>query len=163
MQKRDDPFENLSTMQWPDAKSVDRVPSKGERIEVKVISVHDGDTFCALVPIGNAFLKLDVRVLGIDAPEVQVRDATKGTELGRLQEQAGAVVRNCIAALIDQQVIGIRCTKWDKYGGRVLADVWLPDGQLLSEYLLQRQFVKAYQGQKKQAWTQEELDRIIAQ
>ena len=148
-------------MKWPAPETVERVPHKGERITVLICSVHDGDTMTAIVPFGKAFLKLDIRVEGIDAPEVQVRGETKGTALGDLEERAGAAVRNHVAALCNGKEMQVCLHKNDKFGGRLLGTVYLSESETLTQHLLARHYCKAYGGQKKSAWTEQELKRIL--
>ena len=143
---------------WPDPKAISKVPHKRQHVVCKVVSVYDGDTFKALVPIGDAFLKLAIRVNGIDSPEVRAR---RNNALAPLEKQAALAVRDRVAELLDQQETVICPLAWDKYGGRLLADCWLPSGESLSEWLLQRGLVKAYHGARKQPWTQAELEAII--
>jgi len=138
---------------WPDPKATSKVPHRHQHVVVKVISVYDGDTFKALVPIGDAFLKLAIRVNGVDSPEIRARAA--------LEKQAALVVRDRVAEQLDQQEIVICPVDWDKYGGRLLADCWLPSGESLTEWLLERRMGKAYHGAKKQPWQKEELEAIV--
>jgi endonuclease YncB( thermonuclease family) len=152
----------MTSIAWPDADSVPSVPCKGERTTVLVVGVHDGDTFTALLPFGGAFLKINVRLLGVDAPEIKVREAArKGTPIAALEEQAGAAVRDALLPLLDKREVVIQIKSWDKFGSRLLAECWLPDGQSLSAYLLERGFARAYKGDAKQPWTEAELRRIL--
>ena len=149
---------------WPDPDEIPTVPYKGVRVRVFVYDVYDGDTCSILVPFGDEYLKLKIRVLGVDTPEVKVRGAAKGTELGDLEEQAGAHVREKVKALIEEKECEVRLDKWDKYGGRVNGVVFLESRKYatLTEYLLANYYAKEYHGKKKEDWTAEELGRILA-
>lgn len=149
---------------WPDPDEIPTVPYKGERVRVLVYDVYDGDTCSILVPFGEAHLKLKIRVLGVDTPEVKVRGAAKGTELGDMEERAGAHVREKVKALIEGKECEVRLDKWDKYGGRVNGVVFLESRKYatLTEYLLANYYAKEYHGKKKEDWTGEELGRILA-
>jgi len=149
---------------WPDPDEIPTVPYKGVRVRVFVYDVYDGDTCSILVPFGEEYLKLKIRVLGVDTPEVKVRGAAKGTELGDLEEKAGAHVREKVKALIEGKECEVRLDKWDKYGGRVNGVVFLESRKYttLTEYLLANYYAKEYHGKKKEGWTEEELGRILA-
>lgn len=148
---------------WPDPSEVPTVPYKGERVKVLVYDVYDGDTCSILIPIGSGFLKLKIRVLGVDTPEVKVRGKMKGTELGNLEQEAGVYVREKVKKLIEGKECEVRLDKWDKYGGRVNGAVYLESKKhaTLTEYLLANHYAKEYYGKAKEDWTTEELEKIL--
>lgn len=106
---------------------------------VKGIEAHDGDTFQIEIPNVHPFFKtLQVRVLGIDAPEMDSKDKC---------EQAAALrARTIMRALIDASCdITLSNLQWDKYGGRILANVKV--GKVaLAEFMLSQGLVVAYDG-----------------
>ena len=152
-------------MGWPEPSDVPTVPHQGERVRVLVYDVYDGDT-CSIITrmSGNEYLKLKIRVLGVDTPEVEVRGKKKGTELGYIEEQAGAHVREKVKALIEGKECDVRLDKWDKYGGRANGVVYLDSREhaTLTEYLLANGYAKPYYGKAKEEWTQEELAEMLA-
>jgi endonuclease YncB( thermonuclease family) len=82
----------------------------------KITDVYDGDTVHAVIKIHGKLTKLHVRMLGYDAPEMRSKDAT-------LKEQA-MDARNYLRSRILNQVVTLKCGKFDKYG-RVLGDIYI--------------------------------------
>lgn len=151
---------------WPDPKDVDTVPFKGQKILVKVVSVYDGDTCTILIPFAQDFIKLNVRVLGVDTPELKLRGADKDTSIGKLEMEAGAHVRDKVKKLIEGKECYVVLTKWDKYGGRVNGTIYLPQKnggveKTLTQYLLEKRYAKGYTGNKKDEWTRAELKYML--
>jgi endonuclease YncB( thermonuclease family) len=114
----------------------------------KITRVIDGDT----VEIAVGFLpaplppKLSIRVLGIDTPEKAPRAQCEAeAEKAKL---ASAFTKNAIATAA---VIDVQIKSWDKYGGRVLGNVFL-DGQSLAEMLINQGLARAYFGEAKSSW-----------
>lgn len=136
---------------WPDPKTVDNVPLKDQLITAKVCKVIDGDTFKAMIKFGDQHLKLAIRIQGIDTPEIK----------NPAQHSAALVVRDYVAKLIADQEVTICTRKWDKYGGRVVADVWINGlKQSLATHLIELNFAKPYLGKKKQEWTKDDLECV---
>jgi len=50
--------------------------------------------------------------------------------------------------------IDVQILKWDKYGGRALADVFL-DHQSLAQSLISAGLARPYKGDAKQSWCEE--------
>jgi endonuclease YncB( thermonuclease family) len=93
-----------------------------------------------------------LRILGIDTPELKHGE-------GRLpQEHLAAVkVRDYVKSLFPTNIAKVRIHDWDKYGGRVLGDLFLPTGENVSEILIKGGWARPYHGEKKKSWTLEEL------
>ena len=51
--------------------------------------------------------------------------------------------------------------KWGKWGGRMIADVFINDNELLSDHLIEMGYANEYNGKKKKEWTNDKLDLII--
>lgn len=109
-----------------------------------VVRVVDGDTFkfAAHIWLGLV-VTVDVRLRGIDAPEVHGACAAERTlaaqATARLTEltKAGVVIRN----------VGD-----DKYFGRVVADVFTPEGVEVGEALIVSGVARPYEGGTRQPW-----------
>lgn len=114
----------------------------------KITRVIDGDT----VEIAVDFLpeplppKLSIRVLGIDTPEKAPR-ALCDAEAAKAK-LASAFTKDAVAAA---KVVDVQIKTWDKYGGRVLGDVFL-DGQSLAEMLINQGLARPYKGEAKSSW-----------
>lgn len=113
-----------------------------------VTRVIDGDT----VEIAVGFLpaplppKLSIRVLGVDTPEKAPR-AKCDAEADKAKI-ASAFTKEAVALATE---IDVQIKTWDKYGGRVLGDVYL-DGHSLAEMLIEAGLARPYKGEAKSSW-----------
>jgi len=114
----------------------------------KILRVIDGDT---LVIEANYLPEplepeLKLRIIGVDTPE-------KGSRAKCDEER---ILSNKAKSFVEEQIkiattIQIKLDSWDKYGGRVLGDVFL-DGKSLKNELLNAKLAKSYDGGKKSSW-----------
>lgn len=124
------------------------VPSQSFAYGWKVIKVIDGDTVkfeVGFLPkeLGN---QIAVRVLGVDTPEKAPRaKCEKEAELGK---KATEFTKKAVA---DAKVIDVKLQGWDKYGGRVLGNIFL-DGKDLTKILIEAGLARDYHGEKKSDW-----------
>lgn len=99
---------------------------------VRVISLHDGDTFTAIFRFENAFYKFHVRLARIDTPEMTSKDPKAFLARNKLFSM---VTKNEKVDTItwrkkdfdsyfklNPTYITINCNEMDKYG-RILADI----------------------------------------
>lgn len=112
----------------------------------EVKRVVDGDTIEVVSTMLPTELKLFVRVNGVDTPEKGSR--AKCPEERALSEKATNYTKKVIKTA---RSITFSKIKWDKYGGRVLADVSI-DGNSLSDSLVKQGLARVYHGEKKQGW-----------
>jgi len=68
-----------------------------------------------------------------------------------LAKKASAFTKNAVANATE---IDVQILKWDKYGGRALADVFL-DHQSLAQSLISAGLARPYKGDAKQSWCEE--------
>jgi micrococcal nuclease len=114
----------------------------------KINRVIDGDT----VEIAVDFLpsplppKLSIRVLGVDTPEKAPR-AKCDAEAAKAK-MASEFTKSAVQLATE---IDVQIKTWDKYGGRVLGDVYL-DGHSLAEMLIEAELARPYQGEAKSSW-----------
>jgi endonuclease YncB( thermonuclease family) len=114
----------------------------------KIIKVTDGDTVVFEAPFMPAPLKpqLSIRVLGVDTPEKAPRALCEKEELAAIA--ASSFTKKMVA---EAKTVQIEIKEHDKYGGRVLGDVFL-DGKRLSQLLIENGHARPYYGEKKQSW-----------
>jgi micrococcal nuclease len=114
-------------------------------VEATVVEVLDGDTFLAeaLVWPGHT-VRVNVRIRGIDAPEMKARCDAEHTAAER--------ARQALASLFGKNPIAISNISGAKYYGRVLADVTTADGQGVASVLLGEKLVRPYDGGRREAW-----------
>jgi len=121
--------------------------------KAEILSVYDGDgSYKAIVDLGmNIKIKKDLRLLGVDTPEMR-----------SVQAKAGKVVRDFVRDLILDKTVVVKTEK-DESGkyGRLLVSITLEDGQDLATLLLVKAYAKPFTGKvKKEPWTKEELKAI---
>jgi endonuclease YncB( thermonuclease family) len=112
----------------------------------EVKRVIDGDTLEVKADFLPEELNLSVRILGIDTPEKTPR--AKCQKEDELAQKASKFTKK----LIDNAAeIVFSNLKWDKYGGRVLANVNI-DGVNLGKELIDAGLAREYRGKKKKSW-----------
>lgn len=125
--------------------AADTVPGP---VPARVVHVVDGDTLVvrAHIWLGQEVETL-VRVAGVDAPEL------KGA-CARERERAQAARDYVVARALGETItlVGIR---YEKYGGRVLAQVRLADGRDLAAALVADGHARAYDGRARAGWCEE--------
>lgn len=114
----------------------------------KVIRVIDGDT----LEVESSFLpkelgNLKVRVKSIDTPEKYPRSECEAEHKKALR--ATAYTKQFVTEA--GSYLTFYNLQWDKYGGRVLADVQYKE-QDLAASLIQKKLARPYQGEKKTSW-----------
>jgi endonuclease YncB( thermonuclease family) len=117
------------------------------RFRWQVIGIKDGDTLSVNLPgLPPSLNPIAVRLRNVDAPESGGR--AKCASERQLAERATRFTREAIAAA---KTIEFEQPRWDKYGGRVDANVWVDD-QLLSEQLIAAGLARPYDGGKRAGW-----------
>ncbi|HEX6121426.1 MAG TPA: thermonuclease family protein, partial [Dongiaceae bacterium] len=97
----------------------------------QVVAIKDGDTLAVELPgLPTQLNPVAVRVRSVDAPESGGR--AKCPAERALANRVTEFTRRAIAAAA---TIEFERPTWDKYGGRIDADVWV-DGALLSGQLI---------------------------
>jgi len=106
---------------------------------------YDGDT-CYVVAktLPESLRNMSIRILGIDTPEIRA-DCPEEKELA-LQ---GRVFANDMFRNANN--IEFHNLKWDKYGGRILADVYI-DGVSYKDEIIEAGLAREYYGGKKIGW-----------
>ena len=106
---------------------------------------YDGDTcYITAKTFPEPLQKMSIRILGIDTPEIKGKCAEE-----KALAEKGRVLANELFRAADE--ITLENLDWDKYGGRVLADVYL-DGELYSQKLIDAGLARPYDGGTKTPW-----------
>ena len=144
-----------------DPKEISKVPLQNELIEARVYKVYDGDTCSILYKLGDRVMKTSLRIVGIDCPELRPKRLTE--EMKVMEAKAAAVCRDFVKSLILEKIVQVMFVGNDKYGGRLLANIYIPgdDLMLLSDVMITQGYAKPYDGAKKEPWTYEELNRLL--
>lgn len=135
-----------------DPKTVPKVPFQDKIIYARIEEIYDGDTVKIIVLFGDTPVRLSLRILGVDTPEIKHGE-------GRLPEEhvSAVKVRDYMRSLFPKSIAKICIRDWDKYGGRVLGELFLETGENVAELLIHRGWARPYRGEKKRPWTLEEL------
>jgi endonuclease YncB( thermonuclease family) len=130
------------------------IPLKDKIVDARLVEVYDGDTVKVVVMLGKEPFLISVRIKGIDAPEIK-------KSKGKLFEEhlAALKVKQYVEEMLRGPIIKVRFLKWDKFGGRIIGDVFTNDNQNVADILLEEGWVKPYNGEAKKEWTLEELTR----
>jgi endonuclease YncB( thermonuclease family) len=106
---------------------------------------YDGDT-CYVVAktLPDNLKNMSIRILGIDTPEIR----GKCLEEKSLALQGRAFANDMFK---NADNIEFRNLKWDKYGGRILADVYI-DGVSYKDKIIEAGLAREYYGDKKIGW-----------
>lgn len=148
--------QSLSSIE-PD--NVTLVPRKGMLTKCQVCGVYDGDTITVLYLVQNAPFKINLRMEGIDAPEIRSKCD--------LERQAAVAVKKWLQNRISEQKTWYFIPKkWDKYGGRVVGTLHSKKTKLsirlsINQEMIDMGVVKPYKGVKKTEWKDSELKEII--
>jgi endonuclease YncB( thermonuclease family) len=122
------------------------ISSNAYAYEWEILRVVDGDTIEIKDECFPTELKLSIRVLGIDTPEKGSK--AKCDKEAKLAEKASKFTKEFIGK---NKTATFRNIKWDKYGGRLLADVEI-NGKSLSGELIKNGLARSYDGKKKGSW-----------
>ncbi|MCW2238054.1 thermonuclease family protein [Azospirillum canadense] len=114
-------------------------------IPAEVLDVVDGDTITVRATIWlGQIVETNVRVDGMDAPEMRARCA-------REKDMAEAA-RDMARKLIGPNLVSLMDVQPDKYGGRVRARVVTTGGADLSDSLIKAGLARPYHGERRQSW-----------
>lgn len=114
-------------------------------VEASVIHVLDGDTFVADAAIWpGQTIRVNVRIRGIDAPEMKSRCA--------VEHAAALEAREALSRLVGEGPVRISNIAGAKYYGRVLADVETASGTDVAPMLLSTAPVRPYKGGRRGGW-----------
>ena len=106
-----------------------------------VRGVYDGDTIRSTVKLPCPLCNVSLRIRGIDTPE--------STHLAKCEKERvlGVKAKEYMTKLLEnQQTIMARDIRWDKYGGRIDANLEL-NGKDLGKEMIALGFAKPYTGQ----------------
>jgi micrococcal nuclease len=121
--------------------------SAAERYSWPVVGIRDGDTIAVEIPGLPATLNpVAIRLRGVDTPESGGR--AKCAAERDLARRATGFTQLAIAG---GRRIEFTALDWDKYGGRIDAEVWI-DGVSLADQLIAAGLARAYDGGRRDGW-----------
>jgi endonuclease YncB( thermonuclease family) len=106
--------------------------------------IHDGDSLKVMITLGfGSFAKVRLRLFGIDTPELNDEDMGNRGNAKQARDRVRALVPAGVPLTIETHEY-----PGDKYG-RWLCRLFLPDGRLLNDVLVEEGYAVAYDGGKK--------------
>ena len=111
---------------------------------VKVDRVIDGDTFVINTQHESPMIQelgLHIRVKGLDTPEIKGKCDKEKT--------LAKTAKEFLADLLEENYVILTNIEWDKFGGRIVADVFMADHQNLTNILISKKLGISYFGEKK--------------
>lgn len=113
----------------------------------RVVGIKDGDTLTVELPgLPGPLNPVAVRLRRVDTPESGGR--AKCASERDLADRATRFTRDAVRAA---KTIEFGAPSWDKYGGRIDADVWV-DGKRLADQLIAAGLARLYDGGKRRGW-----------
>lgn len=142
--------EKINLLLNANANTISDCPFAGEHI-VKIVNNYDADTIKVLFVYEGTVLKISVRVLGVDSPEIR---GTTGN-VHKLALEAKEYVSSLLPA---NHICEAKFVSNDKYAGRVVGDIKVgnPSSSWLSDLLISKNYVAPYNGKTKMSseeWT----------
>ena len=116
---------------------------KGLERQARVVKVYDGDTITIIFRYNKNYYKLSCRILGIDTPELRTKNLK--------EKKMGYKAKIFLEQLILDKILTVRFDKFGKYG-RPLIEIFLPNGQSISNVMITNKYAKPYFGGKKTEW-----------
>lgn len=136
----------------------------------RVVSIYDGDTLTAVIPVLGSFFKFKIRLQGIDTCEMKsATEFAKDMALkarNRLVEVITGTstpfkTKKDIEKYLDSNVclVWLHCLEMDKYG-RVLANVYRTQDEMsINQLLLDEKLAYSYNGDTKKT-EQEQIEYL---
>jgi endonuclease YncB( thermonuclease family) len=119
----------------------------GYKTYAKCVYVYDGDTIHVVFksPNSNDFFKWNVRLTGIDTPEMKSKNIAEKEKAVKSKEYLANKILN--------KIIIVDCGGFDKYG-RLLATIYPQDNEnkSLNDEMIECGHAKAYDGGTKEGW-----------
>ncbi len=120
---------------------------RAERYAWPVVGIKDGDTIAVEIPgLPAALNPVAIRLRGVDTPESGGR-AKCAAERNLAQRATGFTK----LAIKRGRRIEFAKPDWDKYGGRIDAEVWIDDVSL-ADQLIAAGLARVYDGGKRGGW-----------
>jgi micrococcal nuclease len=116
-------------------------------VKAKVVRMTDGDTVGVIAEIWpGSYVSINIRIGEIDTPEKGGR--AKCPEEAALAKKASAETERLLK---DKEVL-LYDIQYEKYGGRLLADVRTMEGVSAAQNLIDKKLARPYSGGKKEPW-----------
>jgi endonuclease YncB( thermonuclease family) len=134
---------------------------QGTKTSARVVSVYDADTITVVIPFACSFSKFNLRLFGIDTPEMKSKIAEVKEKAIKARERVINLITGGKAANLSKKelqyylnaniiLVYIECFEQDKWG-RTLAKVYLKENESksISDILLDEKLAYPYFGDTK--------------
>ena len=124
---------------------VPNIVSAQVEIHALVTDAFDGDTLTVEASIWpDVIWHGNVRVLNVDTPEINGQCAQEST--------LALEARNYVRELLKDETVRLTSIENDKFGGRIVADVQLENGDKLADLLIANGYGRRYDGGSRESW-----------
>jgi endonuclease YncB( thermonuclease family) len=136
----------------------------GRTLSAKIVACYDGDTFYAVLPLGEQLWKFNCRMVGYDTPEMKPPANKVGREIEKAKAlkarqallshvcdgitETGTYTKHELNEAIasNKRVIEIRCKEFDKYGRLLVEIPLLASGTTVNEWMVEKGYGYNYSG-----------------
>lgn len=115
-------------------------------ITLPIRGITDGDTIKSSISLPCPLCNISVRIDGIDTPE-----RSPHAKCSAEAKKAAEAKQFIIELVGNTKTMEVKNFKWDKYGGRVLGQVYIDDVNV-GEQLIKNGFAREYHGEAKKSW-----------
>jgi len=109
----------------------------------RIVKVYDGDTCTILFKWKKQNIKTSCRIVGIDTPELRTKN--------KKEKELGYKAKEFLENLILEKVLKVKFGKDGKFG-RPLVEIFLHNGQSISDIMISNGHAKPYFGGTKEKW-----------
>lgn len=142
---------------------------EGTKTHARVVSVYDADSITVIIPFAGTFSKFNIRLFGIDSPEMKSKIAEVKEKAVKARERVINLITGGKAANLSKKelqyylganitLVYIECFDQDKWG-RTLAKVYLKEGEAksVSDILVDEKLAYPYFGETKMTEEQQNV------
>lgn len=115
-------------------------------IVLPIVEVYDGDTIVSkLEVLPEPLNKVSIRIYGLDTPEIRTKCISEKVMGIKAREHLKLLLKN-------ESYVIVKKPEWDKYGGRILGEVYTSKDVDISKEMISAGLAIAYTGGTKQPW-----------
>ena len=124
-------------------KNVKPFSFEGVEKYARIVKVYDGDTCTILFKWKKQNIKTSCRIVGIDTPELRTKN--------KKEKELGYKAKEFLENLILEKVLKVKFGKDGKFG-RPLVEIFLHNGQSISDIMISNGHAIPYFGGTKKKW-----------
>jgi len=136
-------YKTKKYLQKLNKNEIDTFSFNGVQKYARIIKVYDGDTCTLIFRWKKQDIKCSCRIIGIDTPEIKTSNPQ--------EKELGLKAKDFLESMILEKVLKVHFLKNDKYG-RPLVEIFLHNGQSISNLMISGGYAKLYFGGTKSKW-----------